>query len=257
MMSHIDCWATLATMVGLTPPPHDWVDNNGKGIYFDSIDNSAYILGKAEHSARDSWVYIDGENFMGARADIGGDPENPDVKIAWKYLWTAKDTWLGPTQNLGAIGACYNLTMDPFEKYDMTFNGATSTRLADDFAGKVCGPGQWLGIGAHRASGSRVRQDDREVSEHQAIPGWRLKRHHAESSDSGKPRALAGYEQAAEQPEAVAAECGWFDSIAKTRGPLRQGRLANSPKKPINEAQLKRNQYAVKHHILKTNHPGR
>ena len=52
MMSHIDCWATLAAMVGITPPPHDWVDNNGKGIYFDSIDNSAYILGKADHSAR-------------------------------------------------------------------------------------------------------------------------------------------------------------------------------------------------------------
>jgi hypothetical protein len=25
MMSHIDCWATLAAMAGLTPPPHDWV----------------------------------------------------------------------------------------------------------------------------------------------------------------------------------------------------------------------------------------
>ena len=139
MMSHIDCWATLATMVGLTPPPHDWVDDNGQGIYFDSIDNSAYILGKAEHSARDTWVYIDGENFMGARADIGGDSENPNVKIAWKYLWTAKDTWLGPTQNLGAIGACYNLTMDPFEKYDMTFNGAMSYRLASSSPGKYAG----------------------------------------------------------------------------------------------------------------------
>ena len=47
MMSHIDCWATLATMAGLTPPPHEWVGNDGKPIYFDSIDNSAYILGKA------------------------------------------------------------------------------------------------------------------------------------------------------------------------------------------------------------------
>src|SRR5215471_18338987 len=77
MMSHIDCWATLASMAGLTPPPHgEWKDNSGKAIYFDSIDNSAYILGKAKHSARDSWVYIDGENFMGARADIGGDSKN-------------------------------------------------------------------------------------------------------------------------------------------------------------------------------------
>src|SRR5262249_18375944 len=70
MMSHIDCWATLAGMVGITPPPHDWVGNDGKGIYFDSIDNSAYILAKAPHSARDSWIYIDGETFQGMRKDI-------------------------------------------------------------------------------------------------------------------------------------------------------------------------------------------
>ena len=38
MMSHIDCWSTLATMAGITPPPHgEWKDNNGKPIYFDSI----------------------------------------------------------------------------------------------------------------------------------------------------------------------------------------------------------------------------
>ena len=80
MMSHIDFWSTLASMVGLTPPPHGaWMDNDGKPIYFDSIDNSAYIMGKAKHSARDSWIYIDGETFAGARADIGDDPENPDT----------------------------------------------------------------------------------------------------------------------------------------------------------------------------------
>jgi arylsulfatase A-like enzyme len=73
MMSHIDYWATLALMVGLTPPPHDWVGNEGKGIYFDSIDNSAYILGKAEHSARKSRVYVDGENFYGVGADVARD----------------------------------------------------------------------------------------------------------------------------------------------------------------------------------------
>jgi arylsulfatase len=140
MMSHIDCWATLAKTVGLTPPPHGaWVDNNNKPIYFDSIDNSEYILGQAKHSARRSWIYIDGENFMGARADVAGDPENPNLSIAWKYLWTAKDTWLGSEQNLGSIGAIYNLTMDPFEKYDMTFNGAMSARLAQS------SPGKWSG----------------------------------------------------------------------------------------------------------------
>jgi len=125
MMSHIDCWSTLAAMVGITPPHGAWVGNDGKPIYFDSINNSDYILGKAKHSTRRSWVYINGENFGAVRADIGDDPDNPDVNIAWKYMFTAKDTWLGPTLNLGGIGALYNLTMDPYEKYDMVFNGVS------------------------------------------------------------------------------------------------------------------------------------
>jgi arylsulfatase A-like enzyme len=139
MMSHIDCWATLAAMVGLTPPPHDWVGNDGKPIYFDSIDNSAYILGKAQHSARNSWIYIDGETFNGARADIGGDPNEPWVHMAWKYISTAKDSWLGPVTDLGAIGALYNLTMDPYEKYDMIFNGAAPMRVMTSSPGRYSG----------------------------------------------------------------------------------------------------------------------
>ncbi|MFO1415048.1 MAG: arylsulfatase [Burkholderiales bacterium] len=140
MMSHIDLWSTLATMSGLKAPPvGEMLDNAGKPIYFDSIDNSAWILGKAKHSARNMWVYIDGESFMGVRVDMGDDPANPDLKIAWKYLYTAKDTWLGPEMNLGAQGAVYNLTMDPFEKYDMLFNGAMSTRQPTN------SPGRWSG----------------------------------------------------------------------------------------------------------------
>lgn len=140
MMSHIDCWSTLAAMSGLTPPPHgEWQDNNGKPIYFDSIDNSDYILGKAQHSARRSWIYIDGEYLNAIRADIAGDPNEPWVNIAWKFVWTAKDSWLGPQQNLGSIPAVYNLTMDPYEKYDMIFNGAVSTR------GLTTSPGRYAG----------------------------------------------------------------------------------------------------------------
>ncbi len=140
MMSHIDCWSTLAAMSGLTPPPYGpWVDNNGKPIYFDSIDNSAYILGKAQHSARRSWIYINSETLNAIRADVAGDENESWVNIAWKYMWTAKDSWLGPTENLGAVGAVYNLTMDPGEKYDMTFNGAAATR------GLTTSPGRWSG----------------------------------------------------------------------------------------------------------------
>ena len=105
MMSHVDCWATLAAMVGLHPRRADWVGNDGKGIYFDSIDNSDYVLGKAQHSARNTWVYIDGETFHGVRADIGGDAKEQWVHIAWKIpLHGEGRVWLGAA-NLGAIGA--------------------------------------------------------------------------------------------------------------------------------------------------------
>ena len=140
MMSHIDCWSTLAAMAGITPPPvGEMKDNNGKPIYFDSIDNSAYILGKAQHSARTSWIFINGEYLNAIRADIGGDPKEPWVNIAWKFLWTAKDSWLGPSQNVGSIPAVYNLTMDPYEKYDMVFNGAAPMRALSTSPGKYTG----------------------------------------------------------------------------------------------------------------------
>jgi arylsulfatase A-like enzyme len=141
MMSHIDCWSTLAAMAGITPPPTgEMKDNNGNPIYFDSIDNSAYILGKAQHSARRSWVYINGENLHAIRVDVAGDPNEPWVNIAWKCVWTAKESWLGPTLNLGAIPALFNLTMDPFEKYDMIFNGAQGS-----FHGIQSSPGRYSG----------------------------------------------------------------------------------------------------------------
>jgi hypothetical protein len=77
--------------------------------------------------------------FQGARVDIGDDPKEPWVNIAWKYLYTAKDSWLGSEANLGAIGATYNLTMDPYEKYDMTFNGAAPTRTLTSSPGRYSG----------------------------------------------------------------------------------------------------------------------
>jgi arylsulfatase len=59
MMSHMDVWPTTAAMVGLkSPTKGETLDNNGKPIYFDGIDNSAYVTGKDMHSARDSWIYI-------------------------------------------------------------------------------------------------------------------------------------------------------------------------------------------------------
>ena len=41
--------------------------------------------------------------------------------------------------NLGSIGALYNLTMDPYEKYDMVFNGAAPYRVLSSSPGKYAG----------------------------------------------------------------------------------------------------------------------
>ena len=79
-------------MADLTALPHGaWTDNDGKSIYFDSIDNGACIMGKARHSARASWIYTGGECSDGARADIGDDPEDPDTHIAWKVPYAEKN----------------------------------------------------------------------------------------------------------------------------------------------------------------------
>ena len=40
---------------------------------------------------------------------------------------------------LGAIGALYNLTMDPYEKYDMVFNGAAPSRIMTTSPGRYAG----------------------------------------------------------------------------------------------------------------------
>ena len=58
----------------------------------------------------------------------------------WKWTWSAQDAWLGPKQEL-AIPAVYNLYMDPFESYDMTFNGAAPKVLG--FIGTS--QGRWSG----------------------------------------------------------------------------------------------------------------
>ncbi|MGB5294159.1 MAG: arylsulfatase, partial [Thermoanaerobaculia bacterium] len=140
MMSHMDVWPTTAAMAGLTPPPTGEIkDDNGKPIYYDGIDNTAYVTGKAMHSARGSWVYIDGEDFKGVRQDIGGDPQEPWIRIAWKMLYTSKDTWLGPELFLGAVPSIYNLTLDPFEKYDLMFNGAVPVRNPTTSPGRYAG----------------------------------------------------------------------------------------------------------------------
>ena len=114
MMSHMDWWPTFAGMIGAEAPPHVWQDNDGNGIVFDGIDNSAYVLGKGP-SAREEFFYYYDQAFAGLRV------EN------YKFMFTAKDTWLGPTMALTSAPAVYNLFWDPGEQFDVLFNGAMPT----------------------------------------------------------------------------------------------------------------------------------
>ena len=160
MMSHIDAWATLAAMVGLTPPPHDWVGNDGKPIYFDSIDNSAYILGKAPHSARNSWIYIDGETFNGcARRHRRRSHRSPGCTSRGSTSTRPRTPGSAPVTNLGrdrrALQPHHGSVREI--RHDLQRRGADAG--ADDVAGKICGRGQWLGVVADRAGDRRLRQD--------------------------------------------------------------------------------------------------
>ena len=193
-------------MVGLTPPPHDWVGNDGKPIYFDSIDNSAYIMGKAQHSARGSWIYIDGETFNGARADIGGDPDEPWLHIAWKYLYTAKDSWLGAEANLGAIGATYNLTMDPYEKYDMTFNGAAPARVLTTSPGRYSGQDNGWVLALISPVMVAFDKTVMQYPNIQRVVGWCLDRPDSEPSTAEQSGSPA---EAADRKQHGAASHGW------------------------------------------------
>jgi arylsulfatase A-like enzyme len=129
MMSHMDVWPTTAALAGLTPPPHgEWKDNDGNPIYFDGIDNSAYVTGNAPNSARESFIYVTGVHFNAARMG------------KWKAVFTAQDTWLGPSLHMGYPNI-FNLTQDPGEHYDMLFPGS-----APSTAGVLKGsPGNFAG----------------------------------------------------------------------------------------------------------------
>ena len=107
--SHMDMWSSLAAMAGLKPPPHGpWKE---KHVFYDGIDNSEYLLGKATESARSEWIYISDLTFGAVRSK------------KWKFVFTAKDAWLGPNLPMDTV-AIYNLKQDPGESYDMYFNGA-------------------------------------------------------------------------------------------------------------------------------------
>jgi arylsulfatase len=133
MFSHMDWWPTLARLIGQPVPTHEWKDNNGKSIIFDGVDLSDSLLQKGP-GKRNSMVYFAGQMFGGVR-----------VKN-FKFLYTAKDTWLGWDRTLRAP-AIYDLRWDPGEQYDMAFNGAAPTHGNQTSPGRYSGSdNSWAGV---------------------------------------------------------------------------------------------------------------
>lgn len=114
MMSHMDWWPTFVKLAGGQAPPREWKDNEGKPIIFDGLEQTDLLLGSGP-GKREDFVFYNDTSFGGVRHK------------QYKFLFTAKDTWLGPEIRLVAP-AVFNLQWDPGEQFDILFNGAMPTR---------------------------------------------------------------------------------------------------------------------------------
>ena len=130
MISHQDIWPTTAGLAGLTPPPHgEWQDENGVPIYFDGIDQSAYLTGKTNKEPRQIFAYILATRLGAIRVND------------WKFHWSVQDAWLGPAIPL-SYAAVYNLKMDPGETYDRFMGGSAPTSVHGALSTSA---GRWQG----------------------------------------------------------------------------------------------------------------
>ena len=170
-------------MVGLTPPPHDWVGNDGKPIYFDSIDNSAYILGKAPHSARNSWVYIDGEKFQGVRADIGGDPKRALGAHRMEIPLHGEGFLAGLGGEPGFDRRHLQPHHGPVREIRHDLQRGRTGADADHSPGRYAGQDNGWVLALIEPVILDFDKIDHEVSEHQAVPGRRLERPGSGPSD--------------------------------------------------------------------------
>jgi arylsulfatase A-like enzyme len=131
MISHQDIWPTTAGLAGLTPPPYgEWKDENGVPIYFDGIDQSAYLQRKTDTEPRTVFPYLLSTSVAALRVND------------WKFHFTVNDSWLGPEMKIGGIPAVYNIKMDPGETYERMMGGAAPTTANGALQNS---PGRWLG----------------------------------------------------------------------------------------------------------------
>jgi hypothetical protein len=129
--------ANMEDVLEVYQRPHDpqrplvCLDETSKQLI---IETRAPISAKPGRKARHDSEYerngVANLFMVFAPLEGAGDPVNPDLSIAWKYLWTAKDTWLGTEQNLGAIGSTASRILAGACPY-------TSSRMSSPCATKI------------------------------------------------------------------------------------------------------------------------
>lgn len=121
LMSHNDWIPTLATIAGepdLTNKLLKGYSANGKNykVHLDGFDQSNFLLGKTQKSARDKFFYTDDDGLL-----VGLREGDYKYVFAEQRLGGTMGVWAEPFTKL-RLQKIFNLYQDPFERADITSN---------------------------------------------------------------------------------------------------------------------------------------
>jgi len=121
LMSHNDWIPTLATIAGepdLTNKLLKGYNANGKTykVHLDGFDQSNFLLGKTQKSARDKFFYTDDDGLL-----VGLREGDYKYVFAEQRLGGTMGVWAEPFTKL-RLQKIFNLYQDPFERADITSN---------------------------------------------------------------------------------------------------------------------------------------
>ena len=98
--------------------------------------------------------------------------------------------------------------MDPYEKYDMTFNGAVATRNPTSSPGRYSGMDNGWAISLIDIPLSEFNKSIVKYPNNEALPGRSFERHDPESAEPGESVALRSDQGAEDHRSATSAEAG-------------------------------------------------
>ena len=113
--------------------------------------------------------------------------------------------------------------MDPYEKYDMTFNGAVATRNPTSSPGRYAGMDNGWAISLSDIPLSEFNQSIVKYPNNEALPGRSFERHDPESAEPEESAALRS-DQGAEDHRSALAQQRELVRICRDDGRPRIGR---------------------------------